>query len=142
MKDNELYHSNIYLGQDYSDGIKHYKYIKKIPIGNGKYRYIYEINDKYNDANGKYEKIDGKNPSKYGTYTRTNKDGGRDEYIVKKSNKLFSEKTGSSFSLNNGPENRTTIHNVGLLRQGFDSFVKKNQKKINKAKNWLQKLFG
>lgn len=39
--ENELYHSGIYLGKDYSDGIKHWKYLKKIEIEPGKYRYIY-----------------------------------------------------------------------------------------------------
>ena len=129
-----LYHSDTYLGQDFSNNIKHYKYIKRIPIGNGKYRYVYEIKDKYNDANGQYEKIGGKQKTKYGTYTRTNKDGGKDTYIVKKSNKLFSEKTGSSISLNSGPKSRTTVHNVGLLRQGYDHVESKVKKAIAKLK--------
>lgn len=36
----ELYHSDIYLGKDFSDGIKHFKYIRKIKTANG-WRYIY-----------------------------------------------------------------------------------------------------
>lgn len=35
-----LYHSDTYLGEDYSDGIKHWKYVKKETI-NGKTRYYY-----------------------------------------------------------------------------------------------------
>lgn len=38
----ELYHSDVYLGKDYSDGIKHWKYIKRIKMANGKWRYIYK----------------------------------------------------------------------------------------------------
>lgn len=39
---NGLYHSDTYLGQDYSDGIRHYKYLKKIKTSSGKWRYIYD----------------------------------------------------------------------------------------------------
>lgn len=135
----ELYHSDIYLGQDYSDGIRHYKYVKKIPIGNGKFRYIYDIKSTYNNANGRYEKIRGNNKSKYGEYARTNKDGSSDKYIVRKSNKLFSSKSGHSISLNGGPKNRTTVHEVGQLRQNYDYVSDKVNKKLKKLKKKLNK---
>ena len=38
---NELYHSDKYLGQDFSDGIKHYKYIKR-EMKNGRWVYYYK----------------------------------------------------------------------------------------------------
>lgn len=136
---NELFHSDTYLGQDFSDGVKHYKYIKKIPIGNGKFRYIYDIKDTYNNSNGRYEKIGGKKASKYGTYTKTNKDGGKSTYIVKKSNKLFSEKTGSSISVNHGPRDYTTVHNVGRLRQNYDYVSDKVKKATSKTKKKIEK---
>lgn len=41
MKNRELYHSDIYLGQDFSDGIKHWKYVKRVKV-NGKWRYYYD----------------------------------------------------------------------------------------------------
>lgn len=136
---NELYHSDTYLGQDFSDGIKHYKYVKKIPIGNGKYRYIYDIKDTYNNSNGRYEKIGGKKESKYGTYTKTNKDGGKSTYVVKKSNKLFSDKTGYSISVNQGPRNYTTVHNVGQLRRNYDYVSDKVKKAVDKTKAKVEK---
>lgn len=37
---NELMHSDVYLGKDYSDGLQHWKYISKEFI-NGKWRYYY-----------------------------------------------------------------------------------------------------
>ena len=40
-KKNSLYHSDTYLGADYSDGIKHWKYIRKYKGKNGKWRYVY-----------------------------------------------------------------------------------------------------
>lgn len=41
MKNHELYHTDIYLGQDFSDGIKHWKYVKRVKV-NGKWRYYYD----------------------------------------------------------------------------------------------------
>jgi hypothetical protein len=41
---NNLYHSDIYLGKDFSDGIKHWKYIKREKV-NGKWRYYYKNSD-------------------------------------------------------------------------------------------------
>ena len=41
QSEKELYHSDVYLGKDYSDGIKHFKYIKREKI-NGKWRYYYK----------------------------------------------------------------------------------------------------
>lgn len=38
----ELYHSDTYLGQEFSDGLKHYKYLKKVRTSSGKWRYIYD----------------------------------------------------------------------------------------------------
>lgn len=37
----KFYHSNIYLGADFSDDIKHWKYIRKYRGKNGKWRYVY-----------------------------------------------------------------------------------------------------
>ena len=47
--EHELYHSDVYLGKDYSDGIKHYKYIRKYQK-NGKTYYVYDnTEEKLND---------------------------------------------------------------------------------------------
>ena len=35
---NELYHSEVYLGQDYSDGIRHFKYWKREKGPDGKWK--------------------------------------------------------------------------------------------------------
>ena len=48
MNKHELYHSEIYLGKDFSDGIKHWKYLKREKV-NGKWRYYYS-NDELNKA--------------------------------------------------------------------------------------------
>ena len=38
---NELFHSSVYYGKDFSDGLHHYKYVKRYKK-NGKWRYIYD----------------------------------------------------------------------------------------------------
>lgn len=60
IKENDtLCHSDIYLGTDFSDGLRHWKYIKKERGSNGKFRYYYkndkldELETKNNDALGK-----------------------------------------------------------------------------------------
>lgn len=48
---NELYHSDIYLGKDYSDGIRHFKYIKREKLPNGKWKYYYKDGEYYDAKN-------------------------------------------------------------------------------------------
>lgn len=53
--DPELYHSDTYLGKDFSDGIKHWKYIKR-ERKNGRWVYYYNddhYSDKFKDADEK-----------------------------------------------------------------------------------------
>ena len=58
IKDNntELYHSGVYLGKDYSDGIKHWKYIKR-EWKNGKWNYYYDDNNTKYDRYKKQFKV-------------------------------------------------------------------------------------
>lgn len=133
QQEDGLYHSDIYLGQEYSDGIKHWKYYRREKLSNGKYRYYYKDNDDY------VYTTDGK-ANKYSTYTHKDVYGNTKVKKTVKGDKLFgntitSKTMGRSTQI---VETRT----VGILEQNFDSFVKKNQKKINKAKKWLQKIFG
>ena len=51
---NELFHSDTYLGQDFSDGIRHFKYIKREMV-NGRWRYYYS-NAEYNAAKSNLRK--------------------------------------------------------------------------------------
>ena len=41
----ELFHSETYLGADYSNGLKHYKYIRRYRNGKGKWTYVYGNKD-------------------------------------------------------------------------------------------------
>nr|DAH43916.1 MAG TPA: hypothetical protein [Caudoviricetes sp.] len=39
--DNTILHSDIYMGTDFSEGFKHWKYIKRYKGKNGKWQYVY-----------------------------------------------------------------------------------------------------
>ena len=57
---NELYHSTIYLGTDFSDRIRHWKYVKKVRK-NGRWVYYYHDPDRekiHNDYTNKMNKLD------------------------------------------------------------------------------------
>lgn len=64
----ELYHSEIYLGKDYSNGVKHFKYIKR-EMKNGRWVYYYSNDlEKQRDIlkdNIKYQKNMIKNNKTY-----------------------------------------------------------------------------
>ena len=47
----ELYHSDVYLGADYSDGLKHWKYIKRYRGRNGKWCYVYANKETHKSIN-------------------------------------------------------------------------------------------
>ena len=69
-KETELYHSGIYLGKDYSDGIKHWKYLQKIEAKPGQYRYIY-----YNPKRKSDKKV-------YDAYMKSDNNGHNEQYNV------------------------------------------------------------
>ncbi|MBR6640916.1 MAG: hypothetical protein IKL08_01790 [Clostridia bacterium] len=82
MDNQKLYHSDIYLGQEYSDGIKHYKYLKKIKTNSGKWRYIYDETE-LKKAQGEIDalkKARGMMLNKNGALEYINKDG---NYVAK-----------------------------------------------------------
>lgn len=79
----ELFHSDTYLGQDFSDGIRHFKYIKREKV-NGKWRYYYQ-DDKLNEK--KKERDAEINVLKYENKKRGyGKDGGA--YYIAKGKKV------------------------------------------------------
>lgn len=82
-KSNELMHSDIYLGTEYDDGIRHWKYIKK-EVVNGKTRYYYD-SDTDNMYKNNGEEV---NVRQYKTKNGDTKTGGNlTKY--KDTNKLF-----------------------------------------------------
>ena len=130
---NELYHSDIYLGEDYTDGIKHWKYISKERV-NGKWRYYYNKKDDRGNDSYVNSLTDPKNKYEKGT---TNRD------IVENTNQVLSKTI---------KKNNSTYKYQGVLERGAKSVqntVKKSgntllssaKSLINKGKTLLDKLW-
>lgn len=77
---NELFHSDTYLGQDFSDGIRHWKYIKREKV-NGRWRYYYKDNA-YDKANTAYQKAQKQVDSNHYTVNRNNRRIERNNAII------------------------------------------------------------
>lgn len=100
------------------------KYIKKVPIGNGKYRYY------YSKRSGEYKDISGRHTL---------------EYKTENTNNLFSGEHRLTTRTNLGGKEYSHIavtKEVGTLERGFKSF--KRQISIGKRKvtSLIKKLFG
>lgn len=65
--DNTILHSDIYMGTDFSEGFKHWKYIKRYKGKNGKWQYVYadKKTHKQISANQKAAKLHAENVKKY-----------------------------------------------------------------------------
>lgn len=100
MSNKELYHSDIYLGEEYSDGIKHWKYIKKEVI-NGKTRYYYDMEEEEKEytkaklaeevAGLKYKSISAANNIAKGKLSKQCEEAGK-EYVKAQMNTKKLEK--------------------------------------------------
>lgn len=93
MNKHELYHSEIYLGKDFSDGFKHYKYLKKVKSASGKWRYIYDESDIKNTEK-KIEKSVKLLSDKDGHINYTDKNG---NHVSKNLTEGYTIRTGSSW---------------------------------------------
>jgi hypothetical protein len=58
IEKDELYHSDTYLGSEYDEGLKHWKYIKKYKNSKGKTVYVYATENKHTNINETSRKAD------------------------------------------------------------------------------------
>lgn len=56
IEKDELYHSDTYLGSEYDEGLKHWKYIRKYKNSKGKTVYVYANENKHTNINETYRK--------------------------------------------------------------------------------------
>ncbi len=139
-----LFHSNHYLGVDYSDGIKHWKYIKK-EKKNGKWRYYYrDINtegiqktiDDERKIVKEYTKMEDKfrqEPSPFGEYARNESIRTTREDIMQRNQKI-----GYLTKMKEDSERSDKI------RKKIEKIIGKTLNDISDAidngKKWLKKL--
>lgn len=120
---NKLCHSDIYLGKEFSNGLYHYKYLKKVRSASGKWRYIYDESElKKAEKEIQDLKTARKNmPDKDGYISYINKDG---DYVSK------NPKTGSSIKVY---DNRKQTKE-DKFKENIDSNIKKKERAHAKQK--------
>lgn len=110
---NKLYHSDIYLGQDFSDGLKHYKYLRKVKTSYG-WRYIYDESElKRNEAISK--DVEKQARSSDG-YEYIDKEGSTRIHTVKGRGLLYSEGGHTIRSGFSSPDNQTKADKIKEAR--------------------------
>lgn len=100
-----------YVTEERNDALEHagFKYIKKLPIGGGRFRYIYD-----KDYGKGYDKKFG-GPGKYGVYRKDNGKT-RETLSVEKGKGLFGTRTVKK----NGNQRMVTVR-TGKIEQGIDN---------------------
>lgn len=166
----KLYHSDVYLGQDYTDGIYHFKYIKREKV-NGKWVYYYKddltatAQKNYNQAQSNFSKATKtqstheKNLDKYRTNVADNRIKEKVSKSLAKSYKWYqggkkkkAEKaalTATQNKINNETKARATEQKLEKAKQNTDDRYMewraagaelRRSERKDKAKKFLSKL--
>lgn len=113
-----------------NDELSHgkFKYIKKEPIGGGKYRYYYSGDSIGGSKAAKYQKVSGNKNSQYGVYRNAKKG----MVVVKRGNNLLNKTTKSG---------NVTTKSVGKIERGITSAKRKASKAVTGAAKSVKKGF-
>ena len=113
-----------------NDELSHgkFKYIKKEPIGGGKYRYYYSGDSIGGSKNTNYQKVSGKQNSRYGVYRNTKKG----TVVVKKGNNLLNKTTKSG---------NVTTKSIGKIDRGLASAKRNVSRTVTGAAKTVKKGF-
>ena len=125
---NELFHSDTYLGKDYSDGMRHFKYIKREKV-NGKWRYIYSP-DEYNNAQKNYNTAKNNFLRKASASTNANQQTFREKIGLGASKSRQTARTSINKSVN---QSRAQLQKAQAELNRQNSFGKKLQRGASKA---------
>lgn len=146
---NELQHSDIYLGTDYDDGIRHWKYIKKEKGKNGKWIYYYKLKNPHTKEVSTKEFTKTKDSSdgdEYGTFESTDKKG-KMTVTVNKTNKLFNQKYSVQVGSKNGPidmvvsKGRLEREIIPAVKSAISNVKNKVSQSVQKGKDFITNLF-
>ena len=116
-KNDEIYHSDTYLGKDFSDGIKHWKYLKK-EMKNGHWVYY------YNKALGDYERDIHENNIK------------REKHIIKNNITYTNPETGQKF----GPDHYKKAIKYDYAELAVTNARIKAAKALAKTLNFIENI--
>ena len=132
----ELYHSDKYLGADFSDGIKHWKYVKREKLSNGKYRYYYtdKNNIMYTTDSKKDDKYHG-GANRYSKYTNMDRYGNTNTIQTKKGKGLIFGTSEKHVEDLGDTQHTTTTYYDTKLERSLIRGKKKLKKLFKKIKN-------
>lgn len=133
-------HSDTYLGQDASDGIRHWKYIRKYKAPSGRWVYVYASKKTHQEIarNQKQAKKESTRATSYfkRAQSEASKYGGTSDLSrLYESYKTSLRKVNQHSGAANSLMKRNSLEGI-TLRQ-----VKKANNAIKKAKAWLTGLF-
>lgn len=133
-------HSDVYLGSDASDGIRHWKYIRKYKAPSGKWVYVYASKKTHQEIerNQKQAKKENRRSDSYVTraLNEYNLHGKTEDFNrLYYSHKASLHKATQHFGAASKLMKRNSLQGI-TLRQ-----VKKANNTIKKAKAWLAGLF-
>lgn len=160
----ELIHSDIYLGEEYYDGLIHkkYKYIDK-EFKNGKWVYYYgDYKDYYNpkkasrrqrEEQAKYDKFAKENTKKTDRLVKGSSTYDKSTNTTKHEATYYTDdlfgSTKRSYQLGVDGHTSIKIKKIGKVGQAYikgkaklNKTVKQAKKQINKGKKYISKLFG
>ena len=121
-ENNSLYHSDVYLGEDFSDGFKHYKYLRKY-VKNGHTYYVYD-ESQLKAHERKYEKAaDYINNTSY-------KDEHGDITFHRVDTKTGTRSTTRIGALSNSPRTQKDIDTEKKVNRALDYMEKHSKQKI------------
>ena len=141
QKTDALMHSGTYLGADYSDGLKHYKYIRKYKK-NGKWVYIYEAQKLKEDTHEFLTGKKAKNAMDDASFKKAISISERDRAL-----EFHMENHGNEYAqkLNKKTYDKA-VKDVVKYTKEYNKSLKAYEKtfpgRISKAKKWLKKQFG
>lgn len=126
MKQNELYHSETYLGKDYSDGIRHWKYIKR-ERRNGRWVYYYSDAEYDKAKKDYYQSKTNKNKSRHSLRTAD---------LYRNSYKSMIEKTVQQRARLKG-HGEMTKDEIKIMKSHNDNVTKAAKKYVSAGKKYL-----
>lgn len=136
-RNDQLFHSDTFLGEEFSDELYHWKYVKREKLPSGKYRYYYD-KDKLKDDIGYDEKARYKQSKLVRDSYKKQEDESYDRFkqVMDIIDRDFSGKSSSSLKNNSSYQTATE-----LARQRY-SETKQNQRLRKQADERVEKALA
>lgn len=133
-------HSDTYYGQDFSDGLTHWKYIKRYEVG-GRYRYVYANKETHNRVNKKFKEAERNWDSaeffkQRAADTDVNAKNGGLAYRMRKEAQKFNEEKAS-----NAYREAESIISENFFDKKVGEFIESSARLLETGKDFIKNLF-